>query len=128
MAKTTNEKIMEAKAEKQKLQNRINILTQQQKKEERKARTKRLCERAGYMESILPDTIPLSDEQFKIFLNKTLLTSFSYDRLAEAKTMPAAPEKPKQTEQPVKPEPAKPAEPPRVADGGRTGDAATFGD
>jgi hypothetical protein len=50
---------------------------QQQKEKERKDRTKRLCKRAGLLESLLPDTISLTDEQFKTFLEKTVTTEHS---------------------------------------------------
>lgn len=52
-------------------------LIQKQKKEERNARTKRLCSHMGLFESMLPGTIPLTDEQFKIFLEKTVTTEHS---------------------------------------------------
>ena len=52
-------------------------LLQQQKEQERKDRTRRLCKRAGLLESLLPDTIPLTDEQFKTLLEKALLSDYS---------------------------------------------------
>ena len=119
MAKTTNEKIMEAKAEKQKLQNRINTLTQQQKKEERKARTKRLIERGAILESLIPGADTLINEQIKAFLEKTILSENSVHILNIIKAQPA-PEPP--------PIPVQSAEPPSGADGGRTWETATSGD
>ena len=44
---------------------------------ERKDRTNRLCKRMGFFEKLLPDTIPLTEEQFKTFLEKTVLTEHS---------------------------------------------------
>jgi len=41
---------------------------------ERKARTRRFCTRAGYIESVLPETAALTDEQFRTLVNRTLLT------------------------------------------------------
>ena len=54
------------------LENKRKQLIQEQKTQERKDRTKRLCRRMGLFESLLPDTIPLSDELFKTFLEKVL--------------------------------------------------------
>lgn len=77
MAKTKTEKIESIENEIQQLENKRKLLIQAQKKEERNARTKRLCKRMGLFESMLPDTIPLTDEQFKIFLEKTVTTEHS---------------------------------------------------
>ena len=77
MAKSYDERIAEAKLKIEQEQNRMKLLIQAQKKEERNARTKRLCSRMGLFESMLPDTIPLTDEQFKIFLEKTVTTEHS---------------------------------------------------
>ncbi|WWR17509.1 DUF3847 domain-containing protein [Lachnospiraceae bacterium JLR.KK008] len=49
------------------LENRRRQLVQ-----ERKDRAKRLCRRRGLFESLVPDTIPLTEEQFKTFLEKTV--------------------------------------------------------
>ena len=56
---------------------------QKHKQEERKARTKRLCSRMGLMESMLPETIDLTDEQFKTFLQKTTANDFGRRELAK---------------------------------------------
>jgi len=76
MAKTTVEKIEGINQEIEQLKNRQKQLQQKHKSEERKARTKRLCSRAGLLESMLPDTITLTDEQFKLFLEKTAANDF----------------------------------------------------
>ena len=60
------------------LENQRKRLLQAEKEQERKDRTKRLCKRAGLLESLLPDTIPLTDEQFKTFLEKTIITEHSH--------------------------------------------------
>jgi hypothetical protein len=75
--KTLNEQIEAARTEIRQKENRLKELVQKQKAEERKARTRRLCERAGYLESILPETITLTKEQFQAFLNMTLLNDFA---------------------------------------------------
>ncbi|MDO4574284.1 MAG: DUF3847 domain-containing protein [Planctomycetia bacterium] len=77
MAKSKIEKITSIEEEIRQLENKRKQLIQAQKKEERNARTKRLCKRMGLFESMLPDTIPLTEEQFKIFLEKTILTDQS---------------------------------------------------
>ena len=41
------------------------------KEQERKIRTNCFCKRMGLFEKLLPDTIPLTEEQFKTFLEKT---------------------------------------------------------
>ena len=76
MSKSENLTVQIEKAQKEIRQNenRLKELQQKHKVTERKERTRRLCERAGYLESILPATIPLSIDQFKYFLRKTLLT------------------------------------------------------
>ena len=80
--KTTVEKIEEAKAKITQYENHMKQLVQKQKQEERKTRTKRLCSRAGLLESMLPDTITLTDEQFKSFLEKTTANDFGRRTLA----------------------------------------------
>ena len=90
MAKTKTEKIESITTEIQQLENQRKKLIQQEKEQERKDRTRRLCKRAGLLESLLPDTIPLTDEQFKTFLEKTLLTDFTRRTLGNITTQAAA--------------------------------------
>ena len=75
--KTLNEQIELAQQEIRQRENRLKELLQKQKVQERKERTHRLCERGGYLESILPESISLTADQFKTFLDKTLLTDFA---------------------------------------------------
>ena len=77
MAKNKTEKIATIQEQIAQLENQRKRLIQEQKIQERKDRTKRLCKRAGLLESLLPDTIPLSDGQFKSFLEKVILTDFT---------------------------------------------------
>ena len=49
-------------------QRRLKQLERQQKERDRKDRNHRLCKRHGYLESILPDTINLTEEQFQTFV------------------------------------------------------------
>lgn len=83
MTKSYDERIAETKLKIEQEQNRMKQLMQKQKKEERNARTKRLCKRAGLLESMLPDTIPLTDGQFKTFLERTIITEHSRHILTE---------------------------------------------
>ena len=85
MAKTKMERIASIDEEITQLKNRQKLLQQQYNVQERKERTHRLCKRGGLWESLLPDTITLTDEQFKVFIEKTLLTSFAQKILGELK-------------------------------------------
>ena len=76
------------------LENKKKRLIQEQKEQERKDRTNRLCKRMGFIEKLLPDTIPLTEEQFKTFVEQTIATDHSrriLDELAaqNAATVPA---------------------------------------
>ena len=55
----------------------VKRLIQEQKEQERKDRTNRLCKRMGFIEKLLPDTIPLTEEQFKTFVEQTIATEHS---------------------------------------------------
>ena len=49
-------------------QRRLKQLGRQQKEQDRKDRNHRLCKRHGYLESIIPDIINLTEEQFQTFV------------------------------------------------------------
>ena len=93
MAKTKAEKITSIEEEIRQLENRRRQLVQEQKAQERKDRTKRLCRRMGLFESLVPDTLPLTEEQFKTFLEKTVMTDHARRILDEltAQNAPTAP-------------------------------------
>jgi hypothetical protein len=76
MAKTKTERIAEIQTQIAQLEKRQKELEQAQKVQERKDRTKRLCKRVGLLESLLPDTITLTDVHFKVFLEKPCLRIF----------------------------------------------------
>jgi hypothetical protein len=82
MAKTTAERIDEHKTKMEQMENELKRLTQQFRAEERKARTSRLCKRHGLFESMLPDAIPLTEDNFKLFLEKTVANDFGRRTLA----------------------------------------------
>ena len=95
MAKTIIEKIANIEEQIAQYENQRKQLLQQHKEQERKERTHRICKRGGLLESMLPDTIPLSDEQFKTFLEKTMLTDFTrriLDGLTAQNAATAAPQ------------------------------------
>ena len=77
MAKTKAEKIAAIESQMSQLENQRKKLIQDQKQQERKDRTKRLCKRMGLFESMLPESISLTDEQFQIFLEKTIAAEHS---------------------------------------------------
>ena len=77
MSKTRTERIESLELEMQQIINKRKKLIQLEKEKDRRERTRRLCKRMGLFESMLPDTIPLSEELFKTFLEKTILTDQS---------------------------------------------------
>ena len=77
MAKTKIEKIASIEEEIKQLENKKKRLIQEQKEQERKDRTNRLCKRMGFIEKLLPDTIPLNEEQFMTFVEQTIATEHS---------------------------------------------------
>ena len=123
--KPISEKMAKLQADLENLQNRKRQLQKQQSNEERKARTKRLCSRAGLLESMLPETITLTDEQFKSFLEKTVANNFGRDKLKEV-TGEKSPSKPAdtagQSNAPPTPQTA------NTAPNGGTGDRADGGE
>ena len=90
MAQSKIEKIASIEQEIKQLKERQKQLQQQHNAQERKDRTKRLCRRMGLFESMLPDTIPLTDEQFKTFLEQTVAAGQSRRLLAELTARNAA--------------------------------------
>ena len=77
MARTKLEKIAGIEEEIRQLENQRKQLIQRQKEQERKERTHRLCKRGGLLESLVPDTVTLTDEQFKTFLEKTIAGKYA---------------------------------------------------
>ncbi|MDR2649860.1 MAG: DUF3847 domain-containing protein [Clostridiales bacterium] len=92
MSKTTMERIAEAQEKINRDENKLKLLMRQQKEEERKARTNRICKRGGLLEKLLPDTINLTDGQFEAFAKRTLLTDFTRRALAAAVAETADPQ------------------------------------
>ena len=71
---TIAEQIAAAKEDIKQHENKLKLLNQRQNEQERKARNHRLCKWGGYLESKLPKVITLTDEQYYLFLEKTLFT------------------------------------------------------
>lgn len=90
MPKTKLEKIAGIEEEIRQLENRRRQLVQEQKAQERKDRAKRLCRRMGLFESLIPDSIPLTEEQFKTFLEKTVAAEHGRKLLDEMTAQNAA--------------------------------------
>lgn len=91
MAKTRIEKIEDIDVKMKQMENEKKALIAEQKAADRKARTNRICERGGYIESVLPETLQLGKEQFRNFINRTLLTNYAKRELEEILTQPAEP-------------------------------------
>jgi len=83
MPKTTAEKIASKREQIQQLQNEEKLLIQKQKEQDRKDRTKRLCQRHGLLEKFMPDLAAITDEQFETFIRKGINTSYGQKILAE---------------------------------------------
>ena len=80
--KTTADKIEEAREKIAQYESHMKKLLQKQKQDERKVKTKRQTSRAGVIEKLLPDTITLTDEQFKAFIERTAANDFGRRALA----------------------------------------------
>jgi len=81
--KTTAEKLELAKLKKEQAQARIKKLKNEQSKANRKARDNRIYKRGGLIESLLPDTTKLTEEQFHTFMHMTIANKFGKDKLAQ---------------------------------------------
>ena len=81
--RTLEERIAAAQSKKEKEENNLNRLLQEQKEKDRAARTHRLCKRMGMLEEMLPDTIRLNDEQFQQFLKRTTANDFGRGELVK---------------------------------------------
>lgn len=90
MAKTKAEKIAGIEEEIRQLENKKKRLIQEQKEQERKDRTNRLCKRMGLFEKLLPDSITLTEEQFKTFLEQTAAAEHGRRLLEEMTAQNAA--------------------------------------
>lgn len=127
MAKTRAEKIDSIQEEIKQLEAQRKKLLQVQKDQDRKDRTKRLCRRMGLFESMLPDTIPLTEEQFKTFLEKTITTDHSRRILDGLTAQNAATPTPQDAETAVQGNTEPTAKPTHTAQESGTGEGASEG-
>jgi hypothetical protein len=77
------ERIAETEVQLQELEAYKKKLEAEQREDDRKKRTNRLCERGGFIESIMPETVKLDKVQFQDFIKRTLLTDFARRELAK---------------------------------------------
>jgi len=96
--KTVEQQIAEAQEKIKQEQNALKQLQNKQKEQERKARNHRLCKRHGLIESLLPDTATLTDEQFKTFLEQHIANSHGRKKLADIMMLGAGAVAPKSAE------------------------------
>jgi hypothetical protein len=75
--------IEKAQAEIQQKERRVKELVAKQKAEAKKARNHRLCKRHGLLESLLPEIIEITDEQYKTFLERAVTNNYGRDILAK---------------------------------------------
>jgi len=85
MPKNKVERIASIEEQIAQLETQRKSLIQKQKEEERKTRTKRLMERGAILESLIPSTDALTNEQVKTFLEKTVQTEFAQKILSGLK-------------------------------------------
>jgi len=81
MSKTPQSKIKSIEERITQLQNQKKQELQKQRASERKARTCRLCQRHGLLESMMPEVIDITDDQFKAFLEKAVCNTYGRDIL-----------------------------------------------
>ena len=72
MAKTATEKIGGIDEKMAQLAEQRKRLLQQERERERKAKNNRFTKRHGLLETMLPEVITLTDEQYKIFLERAV--------------------------------------------------------
>ena len=83
---TLEQQIENAREEIRQRENKVKKLLQQQKDEDRKARTKRLIERGAILESLIDDAVILNNEQIKMLLQAVLSTAVARDKLTKFST------------------------------------------
>jgi len=84
MAQTKLQQQIEASAKRiQDEQRRLKQLERQQAERDRKDRNHRLCKRHGFIESILPDIINLTEEQFQSFIKNHIANKHGIAAIAD---------------------------------------------
>jgi len=108
--KTVEQQIAEAQEKIKQEQNALKKLQKKQTEQNNKARNHRLCKRHGFLESILPDIIDLTDEQYQKFVKQHIANSHGINALEKIKAQGATATPPKPAEataQPANPSSAK---------------------
>jgi len=78
--------IESAKLKKQQSENELKLLIQQQRAEERKARTKRLIDRGAILESLIDGAAELTNDQIAEILKRTVGSSYGVKIIADVKS------------------------------------------
>ena len=86
-------------------QQRLKLLEKKQTERDRKDRSHRLCKRHGYLESIIPDTINLTDEQFQDFVKQHIANKHGLAVIANLMGKAAQPNAAANTAAPAEPKP-----------------------
>jgi len=90
MPKTRLEKIASYDEQIAQIRNLQKQERQKHNKEERAARTRRLCSRHGLLEKMLPEIITVTDEQYQAFLEKAVTNNYGRDILGKIIAQTAA--------------------------------------
>jgi secreted Zn-dependent insulinase-like peptidase len=85
MSKTKSEKILSIEEQIEQLENRRKKLLQEEKAQARKDRTRRLIERGAILESIIDEADALTNDEVKMYLEKTLKTEYARKILSGVK-------------------------------------------
>jgi len=96
--KTVEQQIAETMEKIKQEQNALKNLQTKQREINDKARTHRLCKRHGFLESIIPDLIDLTDEQYQKFVKQHIANSHGINAIEKIKAQSATTTPPKPTE------------------------------
>ncbi|MCL2562709.1 MAG: DUF3847 domain-containing protein [Oscillospiraceae bacterium] len=77
MTRTKTERIASIEDKIAQLENQRKQLVQQQKADERKARTRRLIQRGAMLEGFIPDAETYTEDEIQAFLKETIGTDFA---------------------------------------------------
>ena len=127
MAKSRQDKINNYNERIAQLENQRRQEQQRLKADERKARTKRLCSRHGLLESMLPEIITITDEQYKSFLERAVANGYGRDILAKITAQPKPTATAKTTETPPQANANTNARPTQITQHNTTADPAKSG-
>jgi len=112
--KTVEQQIAEAQEKIKQEQNALKKLQKKQTEQNTKARNHRLCKRHGFLESILPDLIDLTDEQYQKFVKQHIANSHGINALEKIKAQGATTTPPKPAEATAQPANTVTAKPPKT--------------